>query len=236
LVIGWFGATSASVRAIAIAVSGRRLDDDVGAGDHRTQDGHRRDQSAVARRDMQDTRSECAHAQLASVAQLVRDPSVEVVQPDLTVGDFGDIVPGKQRPQNAIAVLHHFRRQHVGHQRGLIGFLQVGVRLEVQRVAESFEHIEDLVEGQLVEVAHLRGAAQRQLLDVLAHVRRLESRRADAGIERHQVIGDDPPSQEQRDGVSDHKSRPFMKSTASLCTSCVAAQVIRSSSTPSFSL
>ena len=164
------------------------------------------------------------------------NPSVEVVQPDLSVGDFGDIVPGKQRPQHAIAVPQHLGRQHIGYQRGFVGLLQVRVRLEIQRVAEGGKHIEDLVEAQLVEVAHVRRAAQRQSLDVLAHLGRGELRCADAGIERDEVVGDDLSPQEQRDRVSDHRSTPFMKFTASLCTSCVAAQVIRSSSTPFFSL
>src|SRR5271168_929283 len=112
----------------------------------------------------------------------------------------------------------------------------MGVRLEVECVAEGFEHVEDFVEAQLVEVAQLRRAAQRQPVDVLAHVGRRELRRADAGVERDEVIGDDLSPQEQRDRVGDHSSTPFMKFTASLCTSCVAAQVIRSSSTPCFSL
>ena len=97
-------------------VIGRRLDDRVGSGDHRPQDGHRRNQSAVAGRDVQHPGSEGAHAQFASVAQLVRDPTVEVIQSDLGVGDFGDIVAGKERLQNAVAVLEHFRRQHIGYQ------------------------------------------------------------------------------------------------------------------------
>src|SRR6202020_3360263 len=74
------------------------------------------------------------------------------------------------------------------------------------------------------------------LLAVFSQVGRLELCRTHASIERHKVIGDDAPAQEQWHRVGDHSSTPFMKFTASLCTSCVAAQVIRSSSTPCFSL
>src|ERR1700758_4869393 len=43
-------------------IVGRRLDDRVRPGDHRPQDGHRRDQPAVARRDVENPRSEGTHA------------------------------------------------------------------------------------------------------------------------------------------------------------------------------
>ena len=113
----------------------------------------------------------------------------------------------------------------------------MSVGVEVQRVAQGFEHIEDLVEAHRVEVAHLAGVFERQLLDVLGHVGCLELRGTAAGFERHQVVGDHLPAQEQRDGVGGvTESSPFMKSMASFCTSWVAAQVIRSSSTPCFSL
>ena len=111
------------------------------------------------------------------------------------------------------------------------------VALEVECVAQRLEHIEDLVEGQLVEVGHRHRARQWEPVHVAGHIGRLELGGAGASTERHQVVGDDLAAQEQRNGIcAAHDSNAFMNSTASLCTSWVAAQVMRSSSTPRFSL
>ena len=132
LVIGCPGAMSIIVRAMAERsqrIIGRGLDDDVAARDRIAEDRHRGDGRDVARNDVHGARGPKARTRSSRPSRKrVRDPSVEVVQPDLGVGDFGDVVPGEQRPQNAIAVLQHLRRQHVGHQRGFVGLLQVGVR------------------------------------------------------------------------------------------------------------
>src|ERR1700744_1963149 len=113
----------------------------------------------------------------------------------------------------------------------------MGVAVEVQCVAQGFEDVEDFPEADLVQVRQFAGATQRQPFDVGGHVRSLKFRCSAACSECHEIVGDELPAQEQRDRVGGtHRSTPFMKSIASLCTSWVAAQVILSSSTPCFSL
>ena len=215
----------------------RRLDDGVAPGDHRAQDRHRRHQAAVARRDVQHPRPERPHPQLASVGQSLAHPAVEVSESDLAVGDFEDVGPREQRLQHLIAVLEHVRGQRVGQQRRLVGLLQVGVGVEHERVAERFKHVEDFAEGDVVQVGHRHRTRQWQAVHVAGHIGRLELGGTAACAEGHQVVGDQFAPQEKRNGIGTaHDSNAFMKLTASLCTSWVAAQVMRSSSTPCFSL
>src|ERR1700737_4172506 len=113
--------------------------------------------------------------------------------------------------------------------------MDVGV--EIQRVAQRTENVEDVVEAELGEIRHLRRALKRELRDILAHVGRLELRTPVARLKCDEVVGDGLTAQEQRDDVrATHTVTLFMKSTASFCTTCVAAQVMRSTPPPFFSL
>ncbi len=137
---GWSGATSASVRAIATAVSGS-FDGALMIASLRVitvaEDRHRRNKPTVARRDVQRPRAEGAHSQFPSVTERLRYPAVEVAEPDLAVGDLEDVRAGEQRLQDLVAVLEHVRRQGVRQQGGLVRLLKMRVALEVERVAQS---------------------------------------------------------------------------------------------------
>ena len=121
-------------------VVGRRLDDGVAPGDHRSQDRDRRDQATVACRDVQHPGSEGAHPQFSSVGQRLWHPAVEIAESDLSVGDLEHVGAGEQRSQDLVAVLQHFRRKRVRRERRLVCLLKVRVSVEVQCIAQSLEH------------------------------------------------------------------------------------------------
>src|SRR5262249_42791955 len=105
-----------------------------------------------------------------------------------------------------------------------------------ERAPELREHVGDLRERHGLEVGERHRARERQLVDVLARVGRRERARARASAELDPVTLDQLAADEQRNAERAHPSIPCMKRSASDFTSSVAEQLIRSSSTPFFSL
>ena len=160
------------------------------------------------------------HPQFPSVTECLPHPAVEVTEPNLAVGDLEDVGAREKRLQDLVAVAEHVRRQGVRQQGGLVCLLKVRVAVEVERVAQSGEHVDDLIEGQLVEVGHRHRTRQRQVVHMAGHIGRVELGVAAASADGHQVVGDDLAAQKERHGVcAVHDSNAFMKSTASLWTS-----------------
>src|SRR5690625_1137732 len=161
----------------------------------------------------------------------MRHPVIEVIDTNLGIGEFTHRLPAKQPWQSDVHGAQDGFRHGIGDKASLVGFLQVDIVLKLQRASEFGEHIEDLVERDLVKVGHGRWVAQRQRMHMLDRVGCFEAVTL-AGAELDQVVGNQLTADEQRHREGRH-ANSFKKSMASFCTSCVAAQDILSS-WPSF--
>src|SRR5258705_3948381 len=118
----------------------------------------------------------------------------------------------------------------------LVRLANVRILLEVERSAERVEDIEDLGERNRMQVAEVHRTRQRQLGGPTVRVRCEERPTAATPPELDPIVFDHPTAQEDRHSERAHASNPERKLTASSLTCCVAEQLIRSSSTPCFSL
>src|SRR6202161_481712 len=102
LVIGWLGATSARVRAMAMAVSGS-LDGALMIVSQRAMT-ERRIVTADTRpplpAGMCNTRDPNARTQLSTIGKLLGHPAIQVVQADLGVGHLEDVLSAENRAQH----------------------------------------------------------------------------------------------------------------------------------------
>jgi hypothetical protein len=89
------------------------------------------------------------------------------------------------------------------------------VLLEVEGLAQGLEHVEDLVEGNLVEIGEGERTCQGKPLHMGGRVRCLEGDAAAPSAERRPVLLDHLAPQKERDAEVAHDSISFRKFTAS---------------------
>ena len=212
------------------------LDDRVTPRDRVADQRDRGNEPAVASRHVHRTRTEGADAHLPSVTQRSRDPSLEMVDADARLGQLPDRLAVERVGQRHVAVLQHGRRVVRCDEPGFVGLAHVAVLVEIERLAQRLEHVEDLVERDLVEIGERHRVAERKPVDVPGRVRSLEGAPAPAPTELDPVGFDHLAPQDHRNTEGTHHSTPFRNSRASSWTSCVALHVMRSSSIPCFSL
>ena len=195
------GATSASVRAIAIAVSGS-FDGILMIASLRV----------IALRMIVTAETSpplpagtcSARAPNARIrssrpsASVRRDPALEVVDADARLGDLVHVLAPEHVGQADVAVAQDRGRVVRRREAGLVGLLDVAVLVDVERAAELGEHVGDLGERQRLEVGERHRARERQAVDVLARVGRAERAARAAPAELDPVVLDQLAAEEER--------------------------------------
>jgi hypothetical protein len=185
---------------------------------------------------MQRTRAKRADAQLAAVAQRAAHPAVEVVDTDRALGHLADVAARENERHGHVALCEHRGGIVRRDEPGFVRLADPPIGLEVERSTEGVEDIQYLGERDRVQVAEVHRTAERQMPGPAMWVGSEERTTAATPRELNPIILDHLAAQEERHPERAHPSKPERNLTASSFTCCVAEQLIRSSSTPCFSL
>ena len=181
--IGWSGAISAMVRAIARAVSGS-FDGVLMTASERTTAFRmmlRAEISGLFPATMWTVRAPIARIDTERPSDIAAlDPSLEIGDPDRLIGDLPDHL-GVEQARELLEGGPHQRRGHVGPVLGAVErLLQVLVAVEHQAGPELGEEVDDLVEAELVDVAQGARVPERQPVQEARRIGGLEAAAAPA--------------------------------------------------------